>query len=433
MENAAILAQALPFWLKDGHCFCVVRQFSFVFPVRRRKMPRKGWSTVQVPDGWLKVIRGPRPPATKWPRVQHSTQPQGAERHTTCSEPATGPATGASRSGHSHDQRQGQNVEVGSSPCRPWARKTRFIQDCWRRSRWSAPRHRRSQCKTASQGLNSFWARQETCQRLPSRCGEGREALAAAEAKLLSEEDAVRQAEDRLRVLRQEEAAGGVQESPPATMPANFAQELAQLRDFVSELQRERDELRTELQGEHRNTPVRGRRTSLYPHLRWNGWPCRARERERSLHHDGNVDRSSGECSEVRLIGHAHELLVSERDARFGHRESRIGETSHPGPLECPPMQVASHGDIMDCLEFDFTRCDSADNSPPPVPVRKEGVCSGERSTCALSPIRFQPPITIGSRCWTHPCWQMIPLVLSRSLRWKLTTFQWCTVGRGCV
>ena len=29
-------------------------------------MPRKGWST----DGWLQVIRGPRPPSTKWPRAK---------------------------------------------------------------------------------------------------------------------------------------------------------------------------------------------------------------------------------------------------------------------------------------------------------------------------------------------------------------------------
>ena len=32
-------------------------------------MPRKGWSTVEVPDGWLQVIRGPRPPAVRWPKA----------------------------------------------------------------------------------------------------------------------------------------------------------------------------------------------------------------------------------------------------------------------------------------------------------------------------------------------------------------------------
>ena len=33
-------------------------------------MPRKGWSIVQVPDGWLKVIRGPQPKSERWPRRQ---------------------------------------------------------------------------------------------------------------------------------------------------------------------------------------------------------------------------------------------------------------------------------------------------------------------------------------------------------------------------
>ena len=40
--------------------------FPFVVPPSsaswsRRRMPRKGWSTMEVPDGWLKIIRGPRP------------------------------------------------------------------------------------------------------------------------------------------------------------------------------------------------------------------------------------------------------------------------------------------------------------------------------------------------------------------------------------
>ena len=30
-------------------------------------MVRRGWSTVEVPNGWLQVIRGPRPPAARWP------------------------------------------------------------------------------------------------------------------------------------------------------------------------------------------------------------------------------------------------------------------------------------------------------------------------------------------------------------------------------
>ena len=40
---------------------CVV---AFCILARRRAMPRKGWSTVEVPDGWLQIIRGPRPPGS---------------------------------------------------------------------------------------------------------------------------------------------------------------------------------------------------------------------------------------------------------------------------------------------------------------------------------------------------------------------------------
>ena len=294
----------------------------------------------------------------------------------------------------------GQNVEVGSSHVgrgrgRPdLSRTVGGVQEGPRpdTGEASARPHRTDRAL--------FGARQETCRSLLSRRGEGERGLVAAEAKLLSEEDAIRQAEDRLRVLRQEEASK--RPNQPRFQPIS-----------------------------HRSwrscgiscRSCRGRGTSCA----WSSGPCRARERERSLHHDGNVDRLSGECSEVRFIGDAHEPLVSEQDARFGHRASRIGEASHPGP----PMQVA-HGDIVDCLEFDLTRCDSADGLPP-IP-RQEGrrvVRRAEHS--AISPIRFQPPITIGSRCWTHPCWQMFPLLLTRSLRWRLTTFQWCTVDRGCV
>ena len=57
-----------PLWLE------VVVSFS------RRIMLRKGWSSVQVPDGWLQVIRGPRPKSVQWPvqsRLPTSAQSPG--------------------------------------------------------------------------------------------------------------------------------------------------------------------------------------------------------------------------------------------------------------------------------------------------------------------------------------------------------------------
>ena len=51
-----------PFWLK-----VLVAIALFHDSCKTVQMPRKGWSAVQVPDGWLQVIRGPRPPSNKWP------------------------------------------------------------------------------------------------------------------------------------------------------------------------------------------------------------------------------------------------------------------------------------------------------------------------------------------------------------------------------
>ena len=41
--------------------------------VRRGVMPRRGWTV--APDGWVQFIRGPRPPAQRWPMAQGNRQP----------------------------------------------------------------------------------------------------------------------------------------------------------------------------------------------------------------------------------------------------------------------------------------------------------------------------------------------------------------------
>ena len=37
-------------------------------------MPRRGWTSVDVPEGWLKVIRGQRPPSVKWAKAEKKTE-----------------------------------------------------------------------------------------------------------------------------------------------------------------------------------------------------------------------------------------------------------------------------------------------------------------------------------------------------------------------
>ena len=39
----------------------------FCIPDQPRVMPRKGWRTMELPAGWLQVLRGPRLPPERWP------------------------------------------------------------------------------------------------------------------------------------------------------------------------------------------------------------------------------------------------------------------------------------------------------------------------------------------------------------------------------
>ena len=41
-------------------------------------MVRKGWRTVEVPNGWLQIIRGPKPPSARWSRTKPSDKPHRA-------------------------------------------------------------------------------------------------------------------------------------------------------------------------------------------------------------------------------------------------------------------------------------------------------------------------------------------------------------------
>ena len=62
-----------PFWLKL--CCSRARRVSllrFLPSLRRGFMPRRGWSV--APDGWVQIIRGPRPPSVRWPQAPHRGQ-----------------------------------------------------------------------------------------------------------------------------------------------------------------------------------------------------------------------------------------------------------------------------------------------------------------------------------------------------------------------
>ena len=45
-------------------------------------MVRKGWTHLEVPNGWVQLIRGPRPRSVQWPRASHDQKIQQPQRQT---------------------------------------------------------------------------------------------------------------------------------------------------------------------------------------------------------------------------------------------------------------------------------------------------------------------------------------------------------------
>ena len=107
-----ILVQAILVHVQTTH-WRVSRQglVSFASLLRRIVlMVRKGWSAVQVPDGWLLVVRGPRPKLEQWPL--QARLPSVA--HSAGTPPVRGRRSGP------HNRRGEQNSVTASSV--PWLR-----------------------------------------------------------------------------------------------------------------------------------------------------------------------------------------------------------------------------------------------------------------------------------------------------------------------
>ena len=80
-------------------------------------MLRRGWSTVQVPDGWLQLIRGPRPQSVKWPTKGHPRQQRGVVEGLRM---AAHSQVSVATTGRSCLQRTSTNGKVGGGPWQLW-------------------------------------------------------------------------------------------------------------------------------------------------------------------------------------------------------------------------------------------------------------------------------------------------------------------------
>ena len=44
-------------------------------------MVRKGWTKIEVPEGWTQIVRGPRPPSAKWQPQKGKRIPSAASKN----------------------------------------------------------------------------------------------------------------------------------------------------------------------------------------------------------------------------------------------------------------------------------------------------------------------------------------------------------------
>ena len=58
------LQQFQPAWVEQVSVLCVSL---FCVPLCAQVIPRRGWQELDVPSGWVRVLRGPRPKSEQWP------------------------------------------------------------------------------------------------------------------------------------------------------------------------------------------------------------------------------------------------------------------------------------------------------------------------------------------------------------------------------
>ena len=194
-----------------------------------------------MPDGGLKVIRGPQPKSERWPHRQSVAHQDVRQRPgSVASGQRQEPLDPDAMLAHA----KARVCQLGGGNAGGW----RVRSDIPGIARCHETRTCPSGVATSPgphQRHGNFFAEgKETGGERSSGSGEGQSRVVFG--RLHQENESIVQAEDRLRVLREE--ADGVRVSvPPPTAPCVFAQELVQLRVSVHELMREWDQLRIAL------------------------------------------------------------------------------------------------------------------------------------------------------------------------------------------
>ena len=208
-------------------------------------MPRRGWTSIDVPDGWLQVLCGKRPPAQKWSKAERkSAVPQppaqrGYEFQSTLQARVAGDTFIAEARARVGKLEVAVNVLGENDPAVSFLKEALCVAQA------------QCQVRPVDQRIE---ANQEFIVRAKKRVQGAREkvtraqqAADAAIVKLRTEEESLQQGEPLLASLQQE-AAGAPQRQAPPPVPSDLVDELTHLRDCVSSVER----------GAHRRGDVKG-------------------------------------------------------------------------------------------------------------------------------------------------------------------------------
>ena len=214
-------------------------------------MVRRGWSHVDIPNGWVQLIRGPRPKSVQWPRASKEGKPQQQVRQQVRPSRPVGSSRNPEEVVEQARKRVGQlqtavQVLDPTDPTRP------VLEDALKKAKGQATLPSlEEQIQSTEQFLVRAKKRLEEAEKEVVAITEKRDGLRAELAT----------SEERLARLRQDVSfAGGGQATPQFHIPAEVVSEL-DLRSMVantaqdrdSELKRLRDQV-AQLQGD--STPM---------------------------------------------------------------------------------------------------------------------------------------------------------------------------------
>ena len=206
----------------------------FCVPYKSVLMPRRGWRAVEVPEGWLQVIRGPRPASVQWPRAVPNSNRESRKKVAKVDLPERPVAPRPARPARSPDL-------VSAETAQEVQRLENAVSALGEDNPLAKPLV--SALKAAKSKLEApIGERLDSCQRFLERARKRVTSAESAIAEAVAERDRLvaELAEGEKRMERLREEAHAV--PPPRDVVGDeFLDDVAQMRQEILELRRFRD------------------------------------------------------------------------------------------------------------------------------------------------------------------------------------------------